>query len=71
MTPQRYKAALSEVDSYFQTAVRLHLGLAILIFVIGLTVAILAYVLGPEGSDLKLIESLGGLLVSSLSAIPC
>lgn len=70
MTPRRYKAALDEVDGYFRTAVRLHLGLAVLIFVVGLTVAILAYTLGPEGSDLKLIESLGGLLVSSLSAFP-
>lgn len=70
MTPRRYKTALYEVDRYFRTAVRLQVGLAVIIFLAGLTVAILAYVLGPEGSDLKLIESLGGLLVSSLSAFP-
>lgn len=70
MTPQRYRNALSQVDGYYRTAMRLHVGLALLIFIVGLTVALLAFLLGPEGSDVKLIESLGGLLVSSLSAFP-
>ena len=70
MTPQRYRNALAEVEGYYRTAMRLHVGLALVAFTVGLVVALLAFFLGPEGSDVKLIESLGGLLVSSLAAFP-